>query len=1077
MIRPTTGTTNTGMDVGRSPKRRKLSASTGLANVHQAAQQAGQVNGWQSTFTPNGAAKAGPVNGWQSTFTPNGAAKAGPVNGWQSTPNRVTTQPATATAASSSTSLPSLRPKLNAAKGTPSIHYMKSALKSASAIPLLDDIATQAPRPLSLNRNTGNGNANGLLSPGPTTPQSAAPIVIDSDPGEDGEEMVIEPSTRTITLDKGTGEMEPVAANVNTTDDALLQQRNKETYERLWGLFTKTVVTPGHNRDNPVPTQQSPPPVLAPETRPTDVAMEVDEVNDSMVSQLPERLSTPRKARQSPTPPLAPQSAPSPATRSVPSPTPRSAPSPVPQPAPSPVPQPAPSPAPVFNAQLNNVHTGSDREKEDHLLIFLKEVKRLMWRDITVEFAKDIPGRTYVKLQSHYSTNINKRDRTQDPPTLNLPPRFAAEATIDWATVHANTAGPRNAGPKNAGPRVHKEVADLGATAVRKRGRPPAVQNARDDDSSGSDSGIRRQRTRRAPPVNYTWPKLRTTEGEYEDWVDEEDARFGYAQNAPGPMRSESPTDNTSVPAVPKNPTPPRPATDFCSLDAQLGLAMQKGIHNAKQEHIPYLSSRHRSAMRNNPAQWTWQRENVENWQGAALHVDFSPAELQIVEEVIVKSIPSGRQSRHSTYRRHLRAVLKSLSAPKRQMLAYNISRHVQSRNLQSISSFVEDAAAGTISDVPRIQRLAVTKAHSTFSSVQKLPVPNSSITRTRELGLQSRRGWQTASTAVSYQIKNQLIDTLGPKSTWTGASSDIHTVAWSPDGQCFAAGAVAVTDPDSMQYNRPNVLLYGNTISGNIHELGLHSVVREKTSAGPNSTHAMHITQDPKIYTTVSSVAFAPSGNLMYSAGYDGHVNIWDVTKGSEQPDLAHLLRHTEKVQILAVNPAYDGNIATATTRTTGKSVKLLFFEEDKVQTPNWELTVSNFASSKAVARPDLNMSVNALKYDPTGRFLLAGFGANARSDQSFDTSGDICLWDVETQELLKVHGSSRNVFDVTFNPTMRYHGIFAVGCVANGNVNRGTRSVVRFHDLKVTGSDAKYSSRIELECKALDMNDIVWW
>jgi WD40 repeat protein len=142
----------------------------------------------------------------------------------------------------------------------------------------------------------------------------------------------------------------------------------------------------------------------------------------------------------------------------------------------------------------------------------------------------------------------------------------------------------------------------------------------------------------------------------------------------------------------------------------------------------------------------------------------------------------------------------------------------------------------------------------------------------------------------VSYQIRNQLIDTLGPKSTWTGASSDIHTVAWSPDGQCFAAGAVAVTDPDSMQYNRPNVLLYGNTISGNIHELGLHSVVREKTSAGPNSTHAMHITQDPKLYTTVSSVAFAPSGNLMYSAGYDGHVNIWDVTKGSKQPDLAHI-------------------------------------------------------------------------------------------------------------------------------------------------------------------------------------------
>jgi hypothetical protein len=977
---------------------------------------------------------------------------------------------------------------------------MKSALKSASAIPLLDDIATQAPRPLSMNRNTDSGKANGIISPGPATPGVAAPIVIDSDHGEDGEEMVIETSTRMVIPDKGTGEMEFVAANVSTTNDALLHQRNIETREQMWAspakicvardddkvkpiptqqppppmfspkptstdvvmevdkdngsmvpqlpVSVETYVAPDHDKVNPVPTQQkSPPPMHSPHPRSTDFTMGINEVNDSMVSQLSERLSTPRKERRRPTPPPAPQSASSPASQS------------------------APSPAPVSNAPLNNRHTGSDQEKSDHLLIFLKEVKRLKWREITVEFAKDIPGRTYVQLQSHYSTKINKRDRTQDPPTLHLPPRFAAEATIDWTAVHANTAGPRKTGP-----RVHKEVADLGGTAVHKRNKPPAVQKARDDDSSDSNSGVRRQRTRRAPPVNYTWPKLRTTEGEYEEFV-EEDVVFGHAQNASGPLHSESPTDNNHVPTLAKNLASPRPASDFCSLDAQLSLTMQKGMQDVKQVQIPYLSSRQRSAMQNGPAQWTWEEENVEDWQGAALHVDFSPAELRTVERVIAKTIPSSRQSRHSTCRRHLRAVLKNLPAPKRQMLAYNISRHFRSRDFQSIVSFIEDAAAGTISDVPQIQRLAVTKTRSIFSSVRKLPVPIPSMTRDRELGLQSRRGWQTASTAVSYQIRNQLIDTLGPKSTWTGASSDIHTVAWSPDGQYFTAGAVAVTDPDSMQYNRPNVLLYGNTISNSIHELRSHSVDREKTSAGPNSTHAMHITQDPKLYTTVSSVAFAPSGNLMYSAGYDGFVIIWDVTRGSEQPDLLHMLRHTDKVQILAVNPAYDGNIATATTRTTGKSVKLLSFKEDEMKRPDWELAVSNFASSKALARPDLNMSVNALKYDPTGRFLLAGFGANARSDHSLDTSGDICLWDVETQAVLKVHGSSRNVFDVTFNPTMSHQGLFAVGCVANGNVNRGTRSVVRFHDLRVRGSDAKYSSRIELECKALDMNDIVWW
>ena len=75
-----------------------------------------------------------------------------------------------------------------------------------------------------MNRKTESGNVNGLPCAGPPTPQSAAPIVIDSDSGEDGEEMVVEPSTRTIIPDKGTGEVESVAANVNTTDVSLQQQ-------------------------------------------------------------------------------------------------------------------------------------------------------------------------------------------------------------------------------------------------------------------------------------------------------------------------------------------------------------------------------------------------------------------------------------------------------------------------------------------------------------------------------------------------------------------------------------------------------------------------------------------------------------------------------------------------------------------------------------------------------------------------------------------------------------------------------------------------------------------------------------
>jgi hypothetical protein len=705
-------------------------------------------------------------------------------------------------------------------------------------------------------------------------------------------------------------------------------------------------------------------------------------------------------------------------------------------------------------------------QKADHLLIFLKEVKRLKWADITTEFAKHFKGRSYTQLQSRYSTTLNKRDRAQDPPTLNLPPKFAAEATIDWDTVHANTPGFR----------VRTEVANQGLNGVPGRpevGRPRAVQQAKDhDDSSGTDSAPR-QRSRRTAPVNYTWPKLRTMEGGTEEWVDNEDFTVYYSANVEAPTRSASPTDRTLVVPGMSTTVHAKPLDlDFASEDAQLGLEMQRGFRSATQERMPYLSSSQRQAMRDDPGEWMWDEQSVQNWQGIVLHVDFSPAELQTVGKAVAKLVPAGRQTRHSTYRRHLRRVLRDLDESKIQRLAHEISRHLRSRDTQSIQSFLGDAAMGKVSDMPQIQRMAMTKLSSNLSSIQQVSIP--SIVRQRELGLRSRRGWQAATMPLTYRTRNQLIDTLGPKFTWTGASSDIHTAAWSPDGQYFAAGAVAVTDNDSMQYNRPNVLMYGDTTNGNIHELGEHRIDRTKTEAGANSTHAMYVSQDPKLYTTVSSVAFSPSAKFMYSAGYDDSVCIWDVTAGSRQPHMVRQLQHKAPVDILAVNQNFDGLVATATKRTTAKSIKLVYFDEEKVYDEDWLHGVYNFASAKAVNRPDLNMSPNALKFDPTGRFLLAGFGANIREDSGLDTSGDICLWDVDTQRALQVHGSCRNVFDVTFNPAPRVHSLFAVGCVANGNVNRGTRSVVRFYNPK--GED-KYTCPLEIECKAFDMNDVLYW
>lgn len=735
------------------------------------------------------------------------------------------------------------------------------------------------------------------------------------------------------------------------------------------------------------------------------------------------------------------------------------------------IPAPSGPAAPPANLPPNKAKPNYFTEDADHLLIFLKEVKRLKWADITKEFAKDIPNRKYEQLQSRYSQTLNKRDRTQDPPTLNLPPRFASEATIDWQTVHANTAGPR----------VRTEVADSdldGASHHKRQQR--LLQQARDhDESSGTDSVPQRQRRRRAAPVNYKWPKLRTTYDSIGEDADEEHVAYSPSPDVDVPTCPGSRTSRTLVASNPVAKTQIKPLEmDHHAKDARLGLATHRSSRNDPRDHTPYLSSSQRRFMCNESEKWTWDQHSMRDWQGTVLHVDFSAQELQTVQNVLGRAVPSARHTRHRTWRRHLRACLKDISEPRFLQLAHNISRHLRSRDAPSIISFLQDAAAGELSDKPQIQRLAFTNPKTSYSCSQSSSF--STVVRQRELGLQSRRGWHAASTATTYQIKNQLTNTLGPKSTWTGASGDTHTVAWSPDGQYFTAGAVAVTDTDSMQYNRPNNLMYGDTTNSTIRELGGHFIDRPKAETGANSTHAMHVSQDPRLFTTVTSVAFSPSGNLMYSAGYDHIVCIWNVSERSTQPQIVKELKHKAPVDLLAVNRNYSGVFATGVKRTTDRSVKVVSFDEDVVNNQHWQLSVVNFASAKAIRRPELKMSPTALQFDPNdSRLLLAGFGANMREDHGLDTTGDICLWDIQSETNLNVHGSSRNVFDVTFNPAPRVHSLFAVGCVANGNVNRGTRSVVRFYSTKGTKGnvDAKYTCPLEVECKAFDMNDIVWW
>lgn len=704
-------------------------------------------------------------------------------------------------------------------------------------------------------------------------------------------------------------------------------------------------------------------------------------------------------------------------------------------------------------------------DEESHLLIFLKEVKRLAWKNITKEFTKHFSGRSYPALQGHYSTKLNKRDRSQDPPTLKLPPCFAHEAAIDWATVHAENPGPR--GMRSLNQEASALQHQFRHHQLQQQAWTKPIIDTVQDYSSGAESAHRRERPRRAVPVkDYTWPR-RHRQSQAADEVEEDEFGFPELAEADTRLTSDEPPELQPAPekAIPVDNEPINMAFD--DKDAVLAISAQKGQLTSSGGRLPYLPASQRLPIANTPIQYEWDQLCSRDWQGTLIHVGFATAELDVVERALAKTLNSPHAMRLTSRRKTLQRLMRGLTEPKLLQLTALLRYELPNRDQKSIDGFLEDAREGKIrATSQRIERLAAARPNRVFSSEPK--ISTSSMIRQRELGIQSRRGWNAASKPLSYVLKNRLLDSLGPAYSYTGASSDVHAVAWSVDGQCFAAGAICVDDPHSMQYNRPNNLLYGDVSYKSIHELGEHSVDRPRTESGPNSTHAMYASQDPKLYKTISSVAFSPNGKFMFSAGYDEYVCMWKATTDGSQPELITAMRHKAEVDILSVS--CHGILATASKKWSSNAVKVLAIDEENPTS----FQRLDFASQKAATRPDLSILPTALQFEPNaGRLLLAGFGANVRHDGR-DTNGDICLWDVQTQQQLSVHGSSKNVFDVAFNKNQRQMPWFAVGCVAGQHVNRGTRSIVRLYDGYGFG---RYSMNMELECRALDMNDVVWW
>jgi WD40 repeat protein len=340
-------------------------------------------------------------------------------------------------------------------------------------------------------------------------------------------------------------------------------------------------------------------------------------------------------------------------------------------------------------------------------------------------------------------------------------------------------------------------------------------------------------------------------------------------------------------------------------------------------------------------------------------------------------------------------------------------------------------------------------------------PVSLPRILRSRELGNTGRRNWSsTARMKVSDELQNHVLDTLGPRKYFHGASRDVTCVAWAADGNHFAAGAIAIDDERSMQYNRPNNLLLGNLAQNSLHELPEHHVARPivSDSRNVNSLHAMQETQDTRLFKTVAAVGFSEDSRALYSAGADGFMRMYDA---SSRQCISSLKQDAE-LALLTSNSR--GLLATGSHRSDDSSISVIRSHSDRLE------CLHRFGPTRADVQSSLPIFPSALKWGAGihSHLLLAGFASDSYEDDRL-AAGEVFLWDSTADQKIELP-AARNVFDVAWNPIPSAKAsLFAVACARSGKQFRS--SIECF-----APNQGRASRVLQWDCPAFDINDLVY-
>jgi WD40 repeat protein len=456
--------------------------------------------------------------------------------------------------------------------------------------------------------------------------------------------------------------------------------------------------------------------------------------------------------------------------------------------------------------------------------------------------------------------------------------------------------------------------------------------------------------------------------------------------------------------------------------------------------------------------------------QGTVLHVDFSDEEIACLVKLVAQVVDT-RYHLTNDPRENIQTLMSGTKTNVVEIFSAlkTTSTTLSGRRDSAILAFLKDAAAGILSKRPEIVRMNTRKtALSKKDSLESI----GSILLSREIRGRTRGPRREAPSRA--KLMTSVEDTLIREAEWTECAGDIATITWLP-GDRFICGTVTHSDEHNQQYNKPGNLMIGSTSTKALRSIPGHQVIRPVVEKGDNSLPSMRETQDPWLYTSVTSTAFSEAEGLAFTGSYDDTVKVWKVNSTDASMELCGTWLHEGHVNFVVTSP-HHGMVATAADVRKG-AIRVYNLDSGNLSESPYGTLSGKRADEQALRHYDTwayyPATIQWGKCQSVSHLLLAGYSPRSHNPHDdfpevMENTGELCLWDAYDGSLVTIDaGRSQNVFEVVWHPTQP---LFVAATSPTGSIE-GVRTQLRLFGQTDTGSFILMKA---LDCEALDINEI---